>query len=92
MIAAPIPEEAKTFYDEQGLLKAWPAKGREKVREQVLQWLLSHFSSDDVLSEKQVSQRLCELHTFNDPASLRREMIVRGLMVRSRDCREYRRA
>jgi hypothetical protein len=92
MIAAPIPEEAKTFYDEQGLLKAWPAKGREKVRAHVLQWLAGHFSAEEVLTEKEVSQRLRELHTFDDPASLRREMIVQGLLVRSRDCRGYRRA
>jgi len=77
-----------TFMDDAGQLKAIPMK-RKKFGV-ILRFALRLFEDEGPWSEVEVNQRLKSISA--DVATLRRGFIDHGLMTRSRDGSEYRRA
>lgn len=84
------PKELKTYLDELERVTKWPSK-RNKGQFQllVLQYLASKFEPGVTYTEKEVNALLNQYHTFNDPALLRREMVERKLLERTRDGKAY---
>ncbi|MDO4543981.1 MAG: DUF2087 domain-containing protein [Clostridia bacterium] len=80
--------DIKNFLDDEGRLYRLPAKQKMKVL--ALAYLAEKFESGAVYTEKQVNETLRLWHTFNDPATLRREMYDFRFFDRTPDCREYR--
>ena len=72
--------------DDQKLMR-WPKKNHEK--QFVLEYMQSKITGRTRYPEKDVNAVLQQWHLFNDHALLRREMVERGLMNRTRDGREY---
>ena len=62
----------ENFLDEQNRLTAFPAKRRVKL--QALCYLAQKFEPGKIYTEKQVNVLLNQWHTFEDPATLRREL------------------
>lgn len=86
-----LPEEyIRNFLDEQGRLKAFPAKRKMKVYS--LLYLSGKLQDNTVYSEKELNGILCQWHTFHDPATLRREMYNCGLIDRNPHTAEYSKA
>ena len=76
-------------FDPVGRLLRWPAKHSEQ---QPCLWLLwSHIPARRVMNEREVNEHLNAQHSFGDAALLRRQLCDMGLLVRTPDCREYRR-
>ncbi|KHK04180.1 hypothetical protein NY78_0624 [Desulfovibrio sp. TomC] len=76
-------------FDQAGRLIRWPAKHSEQ---QPCLWLLwSRIPGRRILNEREVNESLNAQHSFGDPALLRRQLCDSGLLVRTPDCREYRR-
>lgn len=86
----PVPAELRGYFNEDGLFLLWPAKGRAEKRTIALTWLASHFAPDQTYREMEVNAILKSLHTFNDHALLRRELVDRGFLSRNPDGSEYR--
>lgn len=76
------------FLDSQERLIQFPAKRKMKL--QAIAYLAGKFEAGQVYTEQQVNELLCTWHTFHDPATLRREMITLGFLLRTSDGREYR--
>lgn len=74
-------------YLEKGKLVRLPSKRKKKIF--ALVWLTEHIPSDRTYTEKEFNDLLEELHTFNDPATLRRELYDYYLINRSQDGAEY---
>ena len=85
------PTELRGYFDENGRLLQWPARGRAEKRRVALEWLAAHFSAERVYREVEVNQILNCLHAFTDHAFLRRELVDRGYFRRNPDGSEYRR-
>lgn len=62
----------ENFLDEQNRLTAFSAKRRVKL--QALCYLAQKFEPGKIYTEKQVNVLLNQWHTFEDPATLRREL------------------
>ena len=62
----------KNFLDERGRLTAFPAKRKTKIY--ALCYLAEKFERDKKYTEKEVNEVLKAWHTFDDPATLRREL------------------
>ena len=76
-------------FDPAGRLIRWPAKHSEQ---QPCLWLLwSRIPARRVMNEREVNEHLNAQHSFGDAALLRRQLCDTGLVVRTPDCREYRR-
>ena len=76
-------------FDAHGCLVRWPPKYSEQ---RLCLWVFwASIPARTVLTEASVNARLTERHGFGDAALLRRELCDDGLMVRTPDCREYRR-
>jgi hypothetical protein len=70
-----------------GRLIRWPAKySRQLV---AAQWLADQLDPDAILSERELNERLNELHTFSDAAMLRRYLVDLRLLDRSADGSRY---
>ena len=82
-------ERALNQFDEAGRLVRWPAK--RSVQELALWALWSRLPSTTSMTEREVSDRLRDHHSFNDPATLRRTMLGSKLLTRQRDGTDYRR-
>lgn len=82
-------ERLTRYYDATGRLIRWPPK--ESHRQICLWALWSHLPPRQTLSEKAINAVIEENHLFGDYALLRREMVVRSMLWRTRDGREYRR-
>ncbi len=78
----------KSFLDIEGRLKAFPAKRKMKVY--ALIFLAGKLEKGTEYSEKEINEALRMHHTFNDPATLRREMCDYGFLKRTPDGRVYR--
>ncbi|MFD2265164.1 DUF2087 domain-containing protein [Lacibacterium aquatile] len=83
-------ERASRHFDAAGRLLRWPAKAAH--RELGLWVLWSRIPAAEVRNEIQINLLLEEWHVFGDPALLRRALFEAGLLTRTRDGREYRRA
>jgi hypothetical protein len=82
-------ERAARLFDAQGRLLRWPT--RADVQDLCLWVLWSRLASRTSLSEKQISERIKDWHTFGDHALLRRALIGWRLVQRTPDGSEYRR-
>ncbi|MGL4234868.1 DUF2087 domain-containing protein [Tabrizicola sp.] len=82
-------EALRRCFDAQGRLTRWPA--RTSVQHQVLWVLWSHLPRGEVMTERQISERLNQWHLFGDAAIIRRTLLELGLITRTPDCTEYRR-
>ena len=85
-----VMDNIKNFLDSTGKIKAWPAK--HKLKFQVLQYLANKFESNHTYTEKEVNEIIKNNHTFGDYFLLRRELIDRKLLLRTRDGYKYWRA
>jgi len=75
-------------YLEDGRLSALPAKKRKRLT--ALFWLSEHIPHEKTYTEEEFSELLNRLHSFGDPALLRRELCDYGLIERSADGTAYR--
>lgn len=76
----------RTRLDPYGRLTTWPGKRRQ--RDAALRWLAWRLPYGD-FTEAQVNGLLRQWHTFNDPALLRRELVLARHLQRTRDGRRY---
>ncbi len=81
-------EELRGFIDAEGKLTALPAKRRKKYL--ALSYLADRIPPEGRYTEKEFSDLLRTLHTFSDPATLRREMFDCFLIDRDADGANYR--
>ena len=82
-------ERTARCFDEAGRLTRWPPKESQRV---LALWVLwAALPARQAFSEKEISAALTALHGFGDHALLRRELVDRGLVARTRDGRIYRR-
>ena len=85
-----VPTELKGYFDENGMLLRWPAKGRSEKRALALIWVSGHFEPGRIYHERDINAVLKSVHTFSDHAFLRRELIDQGYLTRNNDGSEYR--
>lgn len=83
-------EILRNFLDEEGKLKAFPAKRKMKLY--ALFYLSEKFEAGREYTEREINELLLRWHTFADPATLRRELYDYRFLDRSMDGRQYRRA
>ena len=72
----------------RGKLTALPAKRKKKLA--ALLWITDHTSPKETYTEAGFNALLDALHSFDDPATLRRELCDAGLVERSADGTRYR--
>lgn len=89
-ITADIMElkELSGFLNAEGKLTSLPSKKKKKIL--ALVWLAEQIPADKVYSEKEFSDLLRTLHTFGDPATLRRELYDYFLIDRDLNGQRYR--
>lgn len=78
----------KSFLDSEGRLTAYPAKRKMKLY--ALIYIAGFFEHGRVYTEKEVNALLNGHHTYNDPATLRRELYNHRFLNRDSYGREYR--
>lgn len=81
------PDEIRNFLDRDGRVESWPAK--RKAQQVLLRYLAERFEPGRRYSEREVNALLNEWHTFDDPATLRRDMYDERLLDRTRDGMQY---
>lgn len=91
--AAPLPEErirrVARMFDAQGLLTRWPGKRAEQV---LCLWAIwAGLPEGEIGTERAMNTALAALHSFGDPAILRRDLVELGLLSRQPDGSGYRR-
>jgi hypothetical protein len=84
-----LPTTLARFADEGGRLRTWPSRKQGLARREALEWIARHFEAGRVYSEKEVNAVIDGLHSFQDIAYLRRELVDRGHLVRDPYGREY---
>ena len=82
-----LTHELRNFLDEDGRLKAYPAKRRMKLL--ALFYLASKFEPGRRYSEKQVNALLEGWHAFSDWVMLRRDLVDHGFLGREQDGSVY---
>ena len=65
-------KEISGFISAENKLTGLPAKKKKKIL--VLVWLAEQIPADQEYTEKEFSDLLRTMHTFGDPATLRREL------------------
>lgn len=74
-------------FDENGILRRWPAKN---AVQKICIWAIwAHLPKATPLNERQISTLICEVHAFNDPATLRRIMVGYQMLERNKDGSAY---
>ena len=81
-------EELRGFLDAEGRLTALPAKRRKKYL--ALSYLADKIPPEGRYTERAFNALLTALHTFSDPATLRREMYDCFLIDRDGNGENYR--
>lgn len=79
--------EIRAFLDENGRLKALPAKRRKKLA--ALWYLAQKIEKGGEYSETQINDILDAWTCFHDPATLRRELYNAHLLNRTANCALY---
>ena len=79
--------ELKPFINEEGQLVSYPAKYKKKLM--ALWFLADKIEPGREYSEPEINSLINSYHTFGDQATLRRELIDKGLLLRSADCSRY---
>lgn len=77
------------LFDADGRLLRWPS--RRGLESSCLWAVWSHVEPRRVYTERELNERLNQVHGFGDPALLRRGLCDCGLMTRTRDGRAYQR-
>ena len=78
-----------SFIDSEGKIIQWPSKKKKKQQRLILEYLLEKVDSNVKYSEIELSNLLNEYHHFKDAALLRREMVEKSYLKRTRDCKAY---
>lgn len=80
-------ENLEKYLDKDKKITAWPntAEGKQIVCE----YLASLFECGKNYTEREVTLKISEYHTFMNPTMLRRELIARKLMSRKPDGTAY---
>ncbi len=81
-------KEISGFINAEGKLTGLPSKKKKKIL--ALVWLAEQIPADIEYSEKEFSDLLRTLHTFGDPATLRRELYDYFLINRDPNGQRYR--
>ena len=81
------PQELKRFLDAQGRITLWPSKRRDQLL--VLDYLASQFEPGRFYTEREVNTTLIEHITFEDYATLRRELYNYDFINRDRNGARY---
>lgn len=81
--------DIEPYLDATNRVIVWPAKKHGQRRVAILRYMLQGFEVGRTYTEREVNDILNARHAFEDPAFLRRELVDRGWMQRTRDCREY---
>ena len=92
---AALPKEEKRsleeilthFLDSRSRLTAFPAKRKMKLYS--LCFFAEKFTPEKEYTESEVNDIICANSTFNDPATIRRELCSYGFLSRTDDCRVY---
>lgn len=77
------------LYDAQGRLLRWPKKTLPRLA--CLWALWSRLPARQDMDEREISDRIADLHAFGDYAFLRRQLVDNRLVTRTPDGRQYRR-
>lgn len=77
----------ENYLDKDQKIKAWPSKKDAKI--EIVSYLSEKFEYDVFYTEKQVNEIINEWHTFRDYFLLRRELIEKGFLNRTRDGSQY---
>ena len=80
-------KEIRSFLNKDGKLHTYPARFKKQLF--VLCYLASKFKQNAQYTEKEVNEILNEWHTFNDWASLRRDLCDRHFLGREPDGSRY---
>ncbi len=83
-----MKEILKNFLDSEGRLTAYPSKRKMKLC--ALIYIAEKIEKDRTFTEKEINAVLNSLHTFNDPATLRRELYTHRFLDRDSYGKEYR--
>ena len=84
-----VDKRLRPFVEADGVLKQMPRKAA--ARQAALDMLIGAFAFDRPYSEAEVNERLGTLHTFGDPALLRRELYDSGRFTRTANGKVYHR-
>lgn len=83
-------KEIRSFLDHEGKLTGFPAKRKKKLL--AVYYLFEQIPEGRIYTEKEFNVLLNSLHTFGDPATIRREMVDYGLVTRGIGGTDYQRA
>lgn len=75
------------FLNRQGLLKAWPAKYKD--REMVRKYIVSQIDNREY-TEKEITSVLDSLHSFDEAVFIRRDLIDYKYLLRDKEGRTYK--
>ena len=81
-------KEIRGYLDRDGRLTQLPVKRKKKLI--ALCWLADRIPADRTYTEREFNALLNTLHTFGDPATLRRELFDCWLIDREKDGTGYR--
>lgn len=85
----PIDKALTGYLNEANQFTRLPGKKQKRKLDLMIDFLASLFAPEVIYSEHQVNEILNKVHSFNDPATLRRLLIGTGRLGRSVDGREY---
>lgn len=75
-----IERELKAFLDDGGRVTALPAKRKKQMLAYF--WIANRLPEDGVWNERALNAALNDLHTFGDPAIIRRTLVDLGVLDR----------
>jgi len=73
----------------QGKFDRLPGKRKKKTLDVMIEYLGDKFDKNKEYTEIEVNDILCQYHSFNDPATLRRLLFGSNILNRTRDGRRY---
>lgn len=82
-----MKEILKNFLDSEGRLTAYPSKRKMKLY--ALIYIADRIEKGRIFTEKEINAVLNSLHTFDDPATLRRELYTHRFLNRDSYGKEY---
>lgn len=84
----PVTRQGLERWVRDGVITDWPSRPADRA--ELLAWVRDQVIGDDALGERDLTERLAAL--TRDPVALRRDLVDAGLLVRTADGAEYRRA
>ena len=79
--------QLKNFMDKDFKITSYPAK--YSLKEKVIDYIFYLMPCEGQYTEKEINALINELHTFGDPALLRRELVEHGYLKRTPDGSKY---